>query len=1464
MKNKYFLVFWFLVTYHLSVAQFNSVLNTAHQNETMYETTNMHCEPGIRFTAGIIKNVIQQQGNDRLIFGKLDSNGNLVGNYQIFPANATTNILIFPNIELEPLFDLASGNCIGYVLAISISENGGNSFKPIILITDVNGNLLHQIDPLPTNNKSEFINEIIQDNSGNIVMVGSVESNGQSDLLIIRMDTNCINVEVSQLQFINADGSIGSSKGNDIVEIIPSNGTPRYAITGAFEQNSLLITIDTNLDYTHAKIWNIDDNPNTHEEGIAIVNNAASFNIVGIGREDIGTPWQNRFTYFSRFSALSFNFLDFNDMNKFNINNSASYPTDMILNVAQNGYVISGASDLCEQNCNSIEASPMLIQTDLMGNLNVATLHKGVYNNTSTGHGIIYDIELDSFEYPFAGKLWENPLTPNFEYMLGEADINLETNEACYDSTSFTQTALFPLVLNIVPVRADVVPVPELPFFTLGEIPIQQEICVEPCCSSDLNDFCNKINNYSSIINLCDVDIIFASLDSCHEVTIDWGDGSPIGVYSYNAIIQHSYATSGSYVINVTVTEYDQHMMLCYSKSFSIPLLLDCTEDCPIDCNDFNWTQHDTPFIKDMVEWNGNIVVVGSFTSLPSQNVAMWDVCLEQWVAMGDGFDFEVKAVEVFNNEVYVGGEFTSSLGVNGIPLAGIAKWDGISWTDIGGVQHSLSLNTYGTVLDLHSTGSELIVGGYFEDANNQAGILNNLAKYDGTVWSNVNISNPFSNTDKVSGIGTYNGELVVGGCFADGILRLSGGAWIGFNGGLDVISTCGNYYEGVHSIYQLGNDLYVGGSFDGAINTTAVLNTQRLAKWDGASNSWVSLANINPANSVVTDIQDLSCGLLISGSIREIDNNLINAQGLALLSSATGLWEDVTPYGAIYEDLLLIHDQCTGDCRLFAAGEGPFIEHTPPVPNPCDSLDWVGTDFLVDTLCTVNAVYDIAITPVFNNVTPDWIEYDYECNSSVDLIDNTFGTLNIYPNQSGPYQICATAFKIFQGDTCTFDWMDIIDIEDCPLNIIDCCELEPWSFKNDLFNAKHFLNFSNELYFWGHTNGFGTHGFYKYDGTNFVNLNHPNPNTFVLSDPNSLMTIHQNEVYTSNASANATSNVFEVHNFDGINWTQIGDFVWTSNPSDTRVYLTSTSVGLLAYGRFDRVNTSNLNVTNNVAIWDGVNWTSLNNIPNSSIINVVGELQSKLVFVADFGTNYNNVVVYNLLNNSISIPQQGFNLWNAAGPHWHTSHRNKLIIGGDFHLLDLNGNPISGSSGLCQFDGNTFTSVGNNYQEGVSLSGFLDGAELIISGHFGTTTNGNINAQRLCNLDWEVIKEDVSWACDAIGKISGNYYINNSGDLESSICSPISSISQNEKLDLDLRIFPNPSSDYLNIEMNSVENIKNIKVVHVSGKLILEEELETELTRINIHDWPSGVYILIVKDQREKTSTAKFIKQDP
>jgi hypothetical protein len=221
-------------------------------------------------------------------------------------------------------------------------------------------------------------------------------------------------------------------------------------------------------------------------------------------------------------------------------------------------------------------------------------------------------------------------------------------------------------------------------------------------------------------------------------------------------------------------------------------------------------------------------------------------------------------------NILYVGGHFETAGGLN---ARGIAKWDGNNWDTLQSGIDNYHLGVPNNVLSIIRYNNELYVGGAFTTAGNVNSPF--LARWNGNLW----MPRPFTINDVIGHLNVFDNNLILGGDFTklDTVnaylfasynaflntinsppllldLSGSGSCVIKYNGsscfGGNLISTLGDdlyMYDSINGVSLLGlegnlsfvncmtifnNELYIGGYFYKADGNAG----NNIMKWDGVT----------------------------------------------------------------------------------------------------------------------------------------------------------------------------------------------------------------------------------------------------------------------------------------------------------------------------------------------------------------------------------------------------------------------------------------------------------------------------------------------------------------------------------------------------------------------------------------------------------------------------------------------------
>lgn len=259
--------------------------------------------------------------------------------------------------------------------------------------------------------------------------------------------------------------------------------------------------------------------------------------------------------------------------------------------------------------------------------------------------------------------------------------------------------------------------------------------------------------------------------------------------------------------------------------------------------------------VRAMCVFQGDLWVGGNFHragDLTTSNLARFDG--ETWHDVG-GANGRVDCLTIHDGELIAGGVFT---GIGGIPAQSLAAFDGTTW-------RALASTINGAVLALASLHGDLIAAGYINTVNGQA--VNHIARWDGAQWHAMD----GGMNNSVQALTQWHGELYAGGLFttaggvpAPRLAHWDGSHWLDVGAG---VAGDGLIY-GVDALVGTTTDLFVGGDFATAGGTAI----HALASWDGSqwSEFGGSLTACESRSPVVRDLLVVDGDLWVLGEFWE------------------------------------------------------------------------------------------------------------------------------------------------------------------------------------------------------------------------------------------------------------------------------------------------------------------------------------------------------------------------------------------------------------------------------------------------------------------------------------------------------------------------------------------------------------------------------------------------------------------
>lgn len=132
------------------------------------------------------------------------------------------------------------------------------------------------------------------------------------------------------------------------------------------------------------------------------------------------------------------------------------------------------------------------------------------------------------------------------------------------------------------------------------------------------------------------------------------------------------------------------------------------------------------------------------------------------------------------------------------------------------------------------------------------------------------------------------------------------------------------------------------------------------------------------------------------------------------------------------------------------------------------------------------------------------------------------------------------------------------------------------------------------------------------------------------------------------------------------------------------------------------------------------------------------------------------------------------------------------------------------------------------------------------------TTTSGGSMTNSSIQVNW------------SIGEIFTESISTNNSALTAGLNQPeikISTLVENLKNRANISIYPNPTTQFVNIEHDKSVPLK-AKISTINGRLISIKEFNEKKFQLDFSNFESGIYIIEIADSSEKSNTYKIVKQ--
>ncbi|MFK7946978.1 MAG: T9SS type A sorting domain-containing protein [Saprospiraceae bacterium] len=378
-----------------------------------------------------------------------------------------------------------------------------------------------------------------------------------------------------------------------------------------------------------------------------------------------------------------------------------------------------------------------------------------------------------------------------------------------------------------------------------------------------------------------------------------------------------------------------------------------------------------------------------------------------------------------------------------------------------------------------------------------------------------------------------------------------------------------------------------------------------------------------------------------------------------------------------------------------------------------------------------------------------------------------------------------------------------------------------------------------------------------QWDSTGWSNMQYGNMNSMFSNCGQLLnMTIHQNNLHVV-AAFHQYNQVKLLGRWNGTSW-------------DSLSAITGTCRGLYSYGDTLYVLGENLTTDSfsnqRILGWDGTQWFSVINESFASGWIITAHWYKGKFYIGGTFKTSSGIEAFAVVNGqTLQAVGSGFaGGWTAVGDL--VIYQDDLYVGGDFSKAA--GNP---GNNIARWNGNQWFDVGNG-TGGVNFPSVLDmdihNGYLYVCGSFKTA--GDIpaekiarwNGQNWCGLGSNIqgtvtnieFYQDTLIAGLLYGNIDGinyNYIAKwNRGDYVDTCTNLIDNtdeVWQDAEDDYSLTIYPNPTSDYLQI--TTQKPLNEVQLYNTLGQQVYQQQgLQQEQVQIDVSHLPKGMYIVRVR----------------
>ncbi len=683
------------------------------------------------------------------------------------------------------------------------------------------------------------------------------------------------------------------------------------------------------------------------------------------------------------------------------------------------------------------------------------------------------------------------------------------------------------------------------------------------------------------------------------------------------------------------------------------------------------------------IDPSGGIYVGGRFTVAGGSSVnriAKWDG--SSWSDVGGGMNNDVWALAVDQNGLlYAGGSFTTA---GGNPANYIAVWNGSDWLPVGnGIGNNSAV--FAIAID---GANNVYAGGSFSIAGGVS--ANNIAFFNGFGWTSVGIgiNNGTDNVVKAIEVSPTTGRVYVGGDFevaggqvVNHIAIYDGaGSWFPIPGaGLGSVGV--NNHVNAISIVQVGfggNDIiFAGGEF----NEAGGIPANAIAAWDGSSWSSLGTSFNNGVNGVVNAID-----ATFTGNLSVYVGGFFSGTAGPTAANNIAIWD----------------------------GSNWSAMGNPPV-NGMD--DTVNTISALGNIAFAGGRFDIAGDVIASRIA-FWNSAEWEPLGSGmgNGLNDRVNDIAIAPNGNvyavGSFEEAGGVLVNYVGEWDGTSWSGLgSSIFSVGVNggIIQAVEVDQ----------------NNHVYVGGNLStagGVGAQRIAKWDGTSWSPMGDGFNNIVYDIDIDS-----QGDIYAGGSfTQSGLTPLNRIARWNGSSWQALGSGI--DSGTSVRTIYSDGQGRVYAGGSFSSAGGSPVS---NIAVWNGASWSALGSGLNAAVYEIIEDAGGTIFAGGAFTSSGITTLRH--------IASFDGNLWSQVGSGFNNDVRDILFDGaGDLYAggsFTMAGN--TSTNRIAKFDGTAWLPLGSAVNNGANLTVYaieLDPQtdKIYVGGDF-TLIEGDISAHMAC-----------------------------------------------------------------------------------------------------------------------------------